>query len=139
MLVGFEFGDTRRPYVIGGLINGKTEHPLLSGAVKAAGMSAQVVKRGLVSRTGNQLTFEDEIPSPLTPNPPTTGTITLGDADGKLQLIFDVVNGELKIVCGGGVIEPDRQDQHRADVERRRDHGEERRQRDRRGRRPRAT
>jgi phage protein D len=106
VLVGFEFGDTRRPYVLGGLINGKTEHPLLADAVKPAGMSAQVVKRGIISRIGNQLTFEDEIPSPLTPNPPTTGTITLGDADGKLQLFFDVVNGELKIVCGGGVINP---------------------------------
>ena len=30
VLVGFEFGDSRRPYVIGGLINGKTEHPLLA-------------------------------------------------------------------------------------------------------------
>lgn len=106
VLVGFEFGDSRRPYVIGGLINGKTKHPLLSGAVKPAGMSAQVVKRGLVSRTGNQLTFEDEIPSPLTPNPPTTGTIVLGDADGKLQLFLDTVNGELRIVCDGGVINP---------------------------------
>ena len=86
VLVGFEFGDARRPYVIGGLINGKTEHPLLSTAVKAAGLSAQIVKRGIVSRTGNQLTFEDEIPSPLTPKPPTKGTILLGDADDKMQI-----------------------------------------------------
>jgi phage protein D len=106
VLVGFEFGDTRRPYVLGGLINGKTSHPLLSGAIKPAGLSAQVVKRGIVSRTGNQLAFEDEIPSPLTPNPPTKSTITLGDADAKLQLTFDVVNGELKIVCDGGVMNP---------------------------------
>jgi hypothetical protein len=52
------------------------------------------------------LTFEDEIPSPLTPSPPTTGTIVLGDADGKLQLFIDTVNGELRIVCDGGVINP---------------------------------
>ena len=32
--------------------------------------------------------------------------ITLGDADAKLQLTFDVVNGELKIVCDGGVMNP---------------------------------
>ena len=106
VLVGFEFGDTRRPYVLGGLINGKTSHPLLSSAVKSSGLSAQVVKRGIVSRTGNQLAFEDEIPSPLTPNPPTKSMITLGDADAKLQLTFDVVNGELKIVCDGGVLNP---------------------------------
>ncbi|MGZ4674206.1 MAG: phage baseplate assembly protein V [Ilumatobacteraceae bacterium] len=106
VLVGFEFGDSRRPYVIGGLLNGKSKHPLLSSAVKSSGVSAQIVKRGIVSRIGNQLTFEDEIPSPLTPKPPTTGKITLGDADGKLQLTFDTVNGELNIVCNGGVLNP---------------------------------
>ena len=72
VLVGFEFGDARRPYVLGGLVNGKTTHPL----------------------------------SPLAPSPPTTGTILLGDADGKLQLFFDVVKGELHIVCDGGVLNP---------------------------------
>ncbi len=106
VLVGFEFGDTRRPYVIGGLLNGKSSHPLLSTAVKSAGLSAQVVKRGIVSRTGNQLAFEDEIPSPLTPKPPTKSKITLGDAAAKLQLTFDVVNGELRIVCDGGSMNP---------------------------------
>ncbi|MEP7111667.1 MAG: phage baseplate assembly protein V [Ilumatobacteraceae bacterium] len=106
VLVGFEFGDSRRPYVIGGLLNGKSSHPLLSTAVKSAGLSAQIVKRGIVSRTGNQLAFEDEIPSPLTPNPPTKSKITLGDADAKLQLTFDIVKGELKIVCDGGVLNP---------------------------------
>jgi hypothetical protein len=106
VLVGFEFGDTRRPYVIGGLLNGKSSHPLLSSAVKSAGLSAQVVKRGIVSRIGNQLTFEDEIPSPLTPKPATKGTILLGDADGKMQLFIDTVKGELKIVCEGGTLNP---------------------------------
>lgn len=106
VLVGFEFGDTRRPYVIGGLLNGKSSHPLLSSAVKSSGLSAQIVKRGIVSRIGNQLTFEDEIPSPLTPKPATKGKITLGDADGKMQITLDVVNGELKIVCDGGAMNP---------------------------------
>jgi phage protein D len=106
VLVGFEFGDARRPYVIGGLLNGKSSHPLLKTAVKSAGLSAQIVKRGIVSRTGNQLAFEDEIPSPLTPKPPSKSKITLGDADGKLQLTFDVVNGELHILCNGGSMSP---------------------------------
>jgi phage protein D len=106
VLVGFEFGDSRRPYVIGGLINGKSKHPLLESAVKASGMTAQTVKRGMVSRIGNQLTFEDEIPSPLTPKPATKGTILLGDADGKMQVFLDTVNGELKIVCDGGPMNP---------------------------------
>ncbi|MEO6158315.1 MAG: phage baseplate assembly protein V, partial [Ilumatobacteraceae bacterium] len=106
VLVGFEFGDARRPYVLGGLVNGKTSHPLLSEAIKSSGISAQVVKRGIVSRTGNQLTFADEIPSPLTPSPPTTSTITLGDADAKLQVVLDTVNGTLKITCDGGVLNP---------------------------------
>lgn len=106
VLVGFEFGDSRRPYVIGGLLNGKSSHPLLASAVKSSGLSAQIVKRGIVSRTGNQLAFEDEIPSPLTPKPATTSKITLGDADAKLQITFDVVNGELNIVCNGGAMNP---------------------------------
>jgi phage protein D len=106
VLVGFEFGDARRPYIIGGLINGKTEHPMLSSAVKSSGMSAQIVQRGMTSRTGNQLLFEDEIPSPLAPTPPTKGVITLGDGDGKMQVTIDVVNGELTIHCEGGVMNP---------------------------------
>jgi phage protein D len=106
VLVGFEFGDARRPYVIGGLINGKTSHPLLKTAIKAAGPTAQTVKRGIVSRIGNQLTFEDEIPSPLTPKPPSKGTILLGDANHKMEILFDVVKGELKIICDGGVMNP---------------------------------
>ena len=42
----------------------------------------------------------------MTPNPPTKGTITLGDADNKMELFIDVVNGELKIVCDGGTLNP---------------------------------
>ena len=79
---------------------------MLSKAVKASGLAGQVVQRGLVSRTGNQLKFEDEIPTPLTPKPALTSKITLGDADAKLQLTFDVVNGELHILCNGGTTNP---------------------------------
>jgi hypothetical protein len=79
---------------------------MLSSAVKSSGMSAQVVQRGLVSRTGNQLLFEDEIPSPLTPTPATKGMITLGSGDNKMEISIDVVNGELTIHCEGGALNP---------------------------------
>ena len=95
VLVGFEFGDVRRPYVLAGVINGKTEHDLLSDAVKKAGPLTQVAKRGFVSRLGNRLVFEDEDQGPV----PTKSSITIGDKDEKVQIVVDKKNGEIKILC----------------------------------------
>ncbi|MEO5841409.1 MAG: phage baseplate assembly protein V [Acidimicrobiales bacterium] len=95
VLVGFEFGDVRRPYVLAGVINGKTEHDLVSEAVKTAGPLTQVAKRGFVSRLGNRLVFEDEDQGPV----PTKSSITIGDKDNKVQIVVDKKNGEIKILC----------------------------------------
>jgi phage protein D len=95
VLVGFEFGDVRRPYVLAGVINGKTEHDLVSGAIKTAGPLTQVAKRGFVSRLGNRLVFDDEDQGPV----PTKSSITLGDKDEKVQIVIDKKNGEIKILC----------------------------------------
>ena len=100
VLVGFEFGDVRRPYVIGGLFNGNSDHSVLSGAVKAQGMSAAVVKRGIVSRFGNQIVFADDEPAPNSPVlAQTESSITISDKDGKLLVLLDKKNGEIQIVC----------------------------------------
>ena len=64
VLVGFEFGDARRPYVIGGLINQNTKVTLGGNAVKKQGMTGMVVKRGFVSSAGNRLLFDDELLPP---------------------------------------------------------------------------
>jgi phage protein D len=95
VLVGFEFGDVRRPYVIGGMINGKTEHDLVDGAVKTTGPLTQVTKRGFVSRLGNRVVFEDEDQGPV----PTKSSITIGDKDDRVQIVVDKKNGEIKIAC----------------------------------------
>ena len=85
VLVGFEFGDTTPAVRDRRAVERQV---VASAAVQRrevdAACPAQVVKRGIVSRIGNQLTFEDEIPSPLTPKPATKGKITLGDADAKV-------------------------------------------------------
>lgn len=100
VLVGFEFGDIRRPYVVGGLFNGTSEHPLLPDAVKAQGMSAQVVKHGIVSRLGNKLVFDDDEPTPNSPPPSVTASsVLLSDADEKVKVLLDKKSGELHIVC----------------------------------------
>jgi phage protein D len=100
VLVGFEFGDVRRPYVVGGLFNGNTDHSVLSGAVKAQGMSAQVVKHGIVSRLGNQIVFADDEPVPDSPPPAVTeSSITISDKDGKMVILLDKKNGEIQILC----------------------------------------
>jgi len=62
VLVGFEFGDPRRPYVLGGVQSSKSKHPLASGSVKqGASPTTEVVKRGFVSRLGHQLRFDDDM------------------------------------------------------------------------------
>jgi hypothetical protein len=100
VLVGFEFGDVQRPYVVGGLFNGKSSHPLLSSAVKAQGLTAQVVKHGFVSRLGNQITFDDDEPMPDSPPPSVTASsITIADKDKKLMIFIDKKSGEIQITC----------------------------------------
>ena len=63
VLVGFEYGDMRRPYVLGGLVNDNAKFAPMSTAVNGSGA---VTGRGLASPAGNTLLFTDELP----PGPP---------------------------------------------------------------------
>jgi hypothetical protein len=75
VLLGFEFGDPRRPYVIGGLVNDNSSYEPLSSAVNGSGT---VVKRGITSPAGNGLLLSDELPpGPPGAAPPTTSSVTL--------------------------------------------------------------
>jgi hypothetical protein len=95
VLVGFEFGDPRRPYVLGGLVNDNAKFSTLNAAVS----SSAVVGRGLATPAGNQLLFTDEVPPGPGKIPPTKSSITLGTGDGKIGLVIDQVAGSITITC----------------------------------------
>ena len=98
VLVGFEFGDPRRPYVLGGLVNEKSKYDLGGAAVKqgAGGADTSVARRGFVSASGNRLVFYDEMGEDPKPQ---QSQITLGTADGVFGLAIDVVQGTLELTC----------------------------------------
>lgn len=98
VLVGFEFGDPRRPYVLGGVVNEKSQYDLGGTAVKqgAGGADTSVARRGFVSASGNRLVFHDEMGEDPKPQ---QSQITLGTADGVFGLAIDVVQGTLELTC----------------------------------------
>ncbi len=105
VLVAFEFGDLRRPYVVGSVVNSRTgAGGLLEPggtepgkiAVKA-GRPATVVKRGLVTPSGNRLFFADD--GPPTGGRPTTSQVVLGTTGDKCGLLLDAVAGTVTLQC----------------------------------------
>lgn len=97
VLVGFEFGDARRPYVLGGLINDGSKFEPLATAVNASGA---VVGRGMASPAGNTLLFTDELPpGPSGAAPPMKSSILLGTGDSNLALAIDQVKGTITLTC----------------------------------------
>jgi phage baseplate assembly protein gpV len=99
VLVGFEFGDARRPYVLGGVMTNESTYTLGGPPIKATGESAAVVLRGLVSAAGNRLVFNDELPPGEGTPPPSVSAITLGTGDGALALSIDQVAGTITVNC----------------------------------------
>ena len=98
VLVGFEFGDPRRPYVLGGVVNENSAYSLGGDAVQqgAGGADTSVARRGFVSASGNRLVFHDEMGEDPKPQ---QSQITLGTADGLFGLAVDVVQGSLELTC----------------------------------------
>jgi phage protein D len=101
VLVGFEFGDPRRPYVLGGLATSKSKHELGGEPVATSGGTAAVVWRGIVSPNGNRLAFHDERTPGSSPTP-TKGEIVLGTAKGDVAVVIDQMKGTLTLVCKNG-------------------------------------
>jgi hypothetical protein len=100
VLVGFEFGDARRPYVLGGLWNSNTEVDLGGQPVKQQGMTGMVVKRGFLTPAGNKLVFDDElVPLPAEAPAPLASAIQLGTGDDKLTLKIDETKGTVDLLC----------------------------------------
>lgn len=100
VLVAFEFGDPRRPYVLGGIVNNNTTYTAGGPAVQAQGETASVIRRGIVAASGNMLAFHDEMP-PGDDAKPTASQFTLGTSDGTVGFVVDVVQGTLTIACTG--------------------------------------
>lgn len=102
VLVGFEFGDPQRPYVLGGVLNNNTAYQkrgLGGAATKSTNAAGEVVWRGIVSPSGNRLAFHDELPPGQGSPPPTASAVVLGTGSGNLSLIIDQVNGTVALRC----------------------------------------
>lgn len=108
VLVAFEFGDLRRPYVLGSVVNQRTGsggrvEPVGDAPGKAAikaGRPASVVRRGYRSPSGNRLVFHDE--GPPGGGRPTASEVVLATEGDKVGLTLDQVKGELRLVCRPG-------------------------------------
>ena len=101
VLVGFEFGDPRRPYVLGGLLHMKSKPDLGGKPVLTQGSTSTVAWRGLVSPNGNRLAFHDERTPGAKPTP-TKGEIVLGTQRGDVALIIDQIAGTVTVKCKDG-------------------------------------
>ncbi|WP_431886401.1 phage baseplate assembly protein V [Micromonospora wenchangensis] len=108
VLVAFEFGDVRRPYVLGSLPSRHTGYGLDGGqtsstkpgasGVKSVGQTSSVIRRGLLSPSGSRLVFHDEVP-PGGKGQPTAADVVLGTRGDKLSLAMDQVAGTVTLRC----------------------------------------
>jgi len=86
VLVAFEFGDIRRPFVIGGLWNGKDRAPFGHDVFD----SGKVKERGFRSRRGHVISFTDDEGS---------AAVTLVTSDGSIRVSLDEASKDLKLDC----------------------------------------
>jgi hypothetical protein len=96
VLVGFELGDPRRAYVLGGLWNGNTKLELGGDPVKKGALGGMIVKRGSVSRLGHKILVDDDGDGKV---PPSKSGITIGTKDDKIMIQYDEVNKKITILC----------------------------------------
>jgi phage protein D/phage baseplate assembly protein gpV len=93
VLVAFEHGDIRHPYVLGGLYNG-IDKPSSKIISLIDGNSGAVNWKGFVSRTGHRLGISDENGKEL---------VELRTGDDKLVVLLDKAKTAIEITSGGKV------------------------------------
>jgi phage protein D/phage baseplate assembly protein gpV len=93
VLVGFEQGDIRRPYVLGGLYNG-VDKPKDDSKLVDSG-SGKVDRRWVMSRRGHQLSFDDGSSG---------GGILIETGDGKQVLSLNAGSPRIHISSSGDVV-----------------------------------
>ena len=98
VLVGFEFGDPHRPYVLGGVVNNHTAFSVGDEPVLGTGATSDVVWRGFTSPSGNRLAFHDQLP-PEDGEPPVASDLVLGTKNANLALSIDQVAGTVTLSC----------------------------------------
>jgi phage protein D len=109
VLVAFEHGDFNRPYVLGGLWNGKDKPP--SATTGAADGEAPQV-RGWRSRTGHYISMFDNADNKVEIATAGGHTITLDDKNKKLEIkssggmeiTVDDNSGDVKVKAGGKLV-----------------------------------
>jgi phage protein D/phage baseplate assembly protein gpV len=95
VLVIFEQGDIRRPYVLGGLYNG-IDTPPTGGPKLIDGSSGAINRRSMVSRRGHRIDLIDEDGR--------TEGITLSSTGDKLQLKMDSVDTKITLHSDGKIL-----------------------------------
>ncbi|MEC3981860.1 phage baseplate assembly protein V [Amycolatopsis sp. H20-H5] len=99
VLVGFEFGDPQRAYVLGALVNKRSGYRPGGDPIKIVGKTASVVRRGFTSASGTMLAFHDEVRPPVS-------EVVLGTQDGTVALTIDQQRKTVRVNCSrpGGSI-----------------------------------
>jgi phage protein D/phage baseplate assembly protein gpV len=91
VLVVFEHGDRRRPYVLAGLFNGVDASPY--DVVDSS--DGAVNRRALKTRVGHELIFDDERGKEQ---------IALHSADGNVSVVLDQANGEVRLKAKQNIV-----------------------------------